>query len=591
MTSDQDPPRPEDVQATFCATLVDEWVRAGVRHAVVAPGSRSTPMALALAADDRLRLHVHLDERSAAFVALGIGKATRAPAVALTTSGTAAVELHPAVVEADLAGVPLLAVTADRPPELQHVGAPQTVDQAHLFGRSVRWFVDPGVADAAAAHTWRSLGARAVAEATTGPAGPGPVQLNLPFREPLVGKPGPLPAGRPDGAPWHTTEGRRLAVDRWGTERLAGLLDADRGVIVAGAGAGDPEVVHALSDATGWPVLADPLSGCRAPSAGTVGAFDAILRHDPTAAALVPDVVLRLGEPPASKVLARWLAGSGAVQVVVHASGRWYDADRTASHVLHASPTAVAQALLRLVGARGAGAAAWRARWAGAEAAAAGAIAASIAAEPSCTGPGIAASVASAAPEGATLVVSSSMPVRDLEWHATPRTGLRVLSNRGANGIDGVVSTATGVALAAADASPTDASPTIALLGDLALLHDAGALVGAARRGIDLVLVVVDNDGGAIFSFLPQAAALSPERFELLFGTPQGVDLAALAAAHGIGVVEVASPDAVGPAVVEACAAGGVHLVRARTERTGVVAVQDRVVAAVAAALEALAPG
>ncbi len=173
------------VQATFCATLVDEWVRAGVDQAVVAPGSRSSPLALALAADDRIRVEVHIDERCAGFLALGIARATGRPPVVLTTSGTAAVELHPAVVEADLAGVPLLVCTADRPPELRGVGAPQAIDQIHLYGRSVRWFTDPGVADEAMASSWRALAARAVAEATGDRSGP--VHLNLPFREPLVG--------------------------------------------------------------------------------------------------------------------------------------------------------------------------------------------------------------------------------------------------------------------------------------------------------------------------------------------------------------------------------------------------------------------
>src|SRR4051812_36173814 len=218
------------VAATFCATLVDEWVRAGITDAVVSPGSRSTPLALAVAGDRRLSVHVHHDERSAGFIALGLALASGRPTVVVTTSGTAAVELHPAVVEASQACVPLVIATADRPAELRQVGAPQTVDQTHLFGTAVRWFTDPGVADVEQSEWWRSLGARSVAEATTGPAGPGPVHLNLPFREPLVGEPGSLPEGRADGGPWHTTVGRRLAVDRQGTDRLAALPAVERGV-------------------------------------------------------------------------------------------------------------------------------------------------------------------------------------------------------------------------------------------------------------------------------------------------------------------------------------------------------------------------
>ena len=195
-----------DVQAAFAATLVDEWVRCGVAHAVVCPGSRSTPLAVALAACPAVSVHVRLDERSAAFTALGIGRASGRPALILTTSGTAAAELHAAMVEADLGGAPLIACTADRPPERRDVGAPQTIDQTHLFGRSVRWFCDPGVPDRASRASWRSLAARSVAEATSGTGGPGPVHLNFPFREPLLGDPGAgggVSPGRPNGLPWH----------------------------------------------------------------------------------------------------------------------------------------------------------------------------------------------------------------------------------------------------------------------------------------------------------------------------------------------------------------------------------------------------
>src|SRR4051794_7287165 len=280
-------------QATFCATLVDEWARAGVTDAFVAPGSRSTPLALALASDDRLRVQVFHDERAASFAALGAGLATRRPAVLLCTSGTAATHLHAAVVEAHQAGVPLLVCTADRPPELQGVGAPQTIDQQHLYGRAVRWFVDPGAPGDAMRGTWRALAARAVVEATG--AWPGPVHLNLPFRDPLVGEPGPLPPGRLGGAPW---------VSGGSPQRNTLVVDGPRVLVVAGAGA-DP----VLAD-VGLPVLADPRSGLAGPN--VVRHADAILRHEASAAALTPDVIWRVGPPPASKVVNEWLAPSGA---------------------------------------------------------------------------------------------------------------------------------------------------------------------------------------------------------------------------------------------------------------------------------------
>ena len=251
-----------DVAATFCATVVDEWARAGVTDAVLAPGSRSTPMALALAVDSRIRLHVFLDERSAGFFALGIALRTGNPAPVLTTSGTAAAELHAAVIESHHAGVPLIAVTADRPPEAQGVGAPQTIDQDDLFGRVLRWRAGPGVPEAAAADGWRSLASRTVAEARGFGGRPGPVHLNLAFREPLVGRPGPLPPGRDGGAPWH----QALVAPRVGPlplTELAGRLSGRSGVIVGGAGTGDPVAVHHLADLLGWPVLADACSTAR----------------------------------------------------------------------------------------------------------------------------------------------------------------------------------------------------------------------------------------------------------------------------------------------------------------------------------------
>ncbi len=560
-------------QATFAATLADEWVRAGLRHAVVSPGSRSTPLAVALAADDRLRLHVHHDERAAGFLALGIGKATGVPAVVLTTSGTAAVELHPAVVEASQSGVPLVVCTADRPPELQGVGAPQTVDQVHLYGRAVRWFcpVDPA---GAASSTWRSLAARAVTEATGAP--PGPVHLDLAFREPLVGEPGPLPPGRPDGRPWHRTVRSVARPDDAGLDEITGLLAGERGVIVAGAGSGGPGEVHALAATTGWPVLADPTSACRVPAPATVAAFDALLRHRPFAEGRRPQVVLRLGRPPASRVLSEWLAGSAARQVLIERHGEWFDPDRTAAAVVAGDPGAWCSALARRL-ARSRATEAWAGSWNAAEAAAQAAMDHVLARHREVTEPGVARRLAATLPAGATLVVSSSMPVRDLEWYAAPRTGLRTLSNRGANGIDGVTSTAVGVAL-------TTTAPATALVGDVAFLHDANALLGLAGRSVDLTVVVVDNRGGGIFSFLPQARALAAERFELLFGTPHEVDAVELAAAHGVAARAVDDLDDLEAAL----RAGGPQVVVATTERPANVAVHDEIHAEVAAAVDRL---
>lgn len=568
------------INAELCATLVDEWVRAGVRHAVVAPGSRSTPLALALADRGELALHVHVDERSAAFVALGLGLADGVPAVVLTTSGTAAVELHPAVVEAHQAAVPMLVVTADRPPELHHVGAPQTVDQNRLFGAAVRWFVDPGPAEPSARPTWRSLGARAVAEALgAGGAAPGPVHLNLPFREPLIGRAGALPEGRPAGEPWHRSAVHASHAcgpvpDDVTLHGVVGSL-AGRVLVVAGAGTGDVDTLLTAAERAGWPVLADPRSGCRTGHPAVVTTADAWLRDADVADGLRPDLVLRLGEPPASKVLGSWLATSGARQVAVEPHGRWFDADRTAVAVLRADPARVVARLADAVA--GPADPAWTERWRALERAADRTTQAALTGpEAPLTDPAVARAVAGdlAARPGAALVVSSSMPVRDLEWYGGTTGATRVLANRGANGIDGVVSTAVGVALARRGTG----APTVALVGDLAFLHDTNGLLGLAGRDVDLTVVVVDNDGGAIFSFLPPARELPADRFELLFGTPQGVDLAGLAAAHHLPVTEVAgSVGAAGfrRALAEAVGAGGARVVVVRTDRASNVAAHD----------------
>ena len=558
-----------EAQATFAATLVDEWARAGVRHAVVSPGSRSTPLAVALDADDRVAVHVFLDERSASFCALGIGRATGGPAVVATTSGTAAAECHAAVLEASHGRVPLLVCTADRPPELQQVGAPQTVDQVGLYGGAVRWAAAPGVPDPATAGTWRSLAARAVAEATG--ARPGPVHLNLAFRDPLVGEPGELPPGRDDGAPWHRawpgTSPRRAAL-----EAVAQQLRSSKGIVVAGGGS-DPAAVGHLAAKTGWPVLADPLSGCRVP--GSVAAFDALLRVSTFAEAHRPEVVLRVGELPASKVLAQWLAASGARTVLVDPAASFLDPDRLAADVLP-DPLVVCAYLAKEL--EGVADPAWGAAWASAEEAAQTAIDRVLAGREEVTEPAVARSLLASMPAGSTVVVSSSMPVRDLEWYGRPRTGVRVVANRGANGIDGVLSTAVGVALATG-------GPTALLVGDLALLHDGGGLLGLADRDVDLAIVVVDNRGGGIFEFLPQATALPRDRFERLLATPHDVDLPSLVAAHGLAALRVHDADGLDPALTAAVLTPGPLVVVAPTERATNVAVHDELAAAVGAAI------
>jgi 2-succinyl-5-enolpyruvyl-6-hydroxy-3-cyclohexene-1-carboxylate synthase len=530
-----------NVAATFCATLVDEWIRGGVRHAVIAPGSRSTPLALALAARSELALHVFHDERSASFAALGIGLSTGAPAVLLCTSGTAATHFYGAVVEAHQAEVPMIVCTADRPPELREVGAAQTIRQTEMYGPNVRWFHDPGPPSSDAAHTWRSLGARTVLDAS-GPR-PGPVHINLPFREPLVGDPGELPVSRADGAPWQRAWTGDTQLDDRSLHELVQVLDRQRGVIVVGktsGRAGLAEAVHDLADRIGWPVLADPRSGCRIARPTTVAAFDDLLRYPAFADAHVPEVVLHIGTPPASKLLAQWLAKSGAVHVQVHPTAAWIDPDHTSAHRVRVDPTHLCRALAdQMVGAARTP---WLARWRRAETAAQMAIDIVVGSSVPLTEPAVARTLIDGLPDGAHLVVSSSMPVRDVEWYGRSRDGLTVHSNRGANGIDGVTSTAIGVALATG-------APTALLIGDVAFLHDSAGLTALAQRDVNLTMVIVDNDGGGIFSFLPQATSVAHQRFELLYGTAHATDLPALLAAHGLSSRRVATVDELTAAV------------------------------------------
>jgi 2-succinyl-5-enolpyruvyl-6-hydroxy-3-cyclohexene-1-carboxylate synthase len=534
------------VQATFCGCLVDEWVRSGVGDAVICPGSRSTPLALALAAHRALRIHVRLDERSAGFFALGIAKASRRPVVVCTTSGTAAAELHPAVVEAHHGAVPLVVCTADRPPRLQGVGAAQTIDQSAIYAGATRWSLAPGIATWRDRRTWRSIGSRAVAEASESPLGPGPVHLDLAFDEPLVGSPLELPPGRPDGSPWHVV--MRPAQRESPLPIFPALVAARRVLVVAGENAGPADKVLQMAAALGSPVLADPTSGCRSERDAVVACADSILRDDTVAARLRPEVVLRLGGLHASKVLAgrlREWSECGTTQVHVDGRWRWVDPDRDAGAIVATDTTTFCETLIAFVSAADEAKQTdrdWLGDWRAAESAAQEAIASWCSRRTTLTEPGVARAVGGALPADSTLVVSSSMPVRDLEWFA-PAGIPRVLANRGANGIDGVVSTAAGVAA-------VSGGPVVALVGDLAFLHDLTALVNAPGAANNLIVVVIDNGGGAIFSFLPQREALEADLFDRIFVTPQAVDVANVAAGLGMDVIDVPTVSDLGDALV-----------------------------------------
>lgn len=538
--------------ATFCSTLVDEWERYGITQAFIAPGSRSTPLALAFAASEAITTHVFHDERSASFAALGAALADPdgLPTILVCTSGTAAAHFHAAVIEADLSAVPLLVCTADRPPELWEVGAPQTINQTHLYNHSVRWFFEPGVPTDETRHQWRSLAARAAAEASGRNQPPGPVHLNLSFRDPLAGIPGDLPAGRPDGNPWHQWATAQSAPEP--TTNLHDLVfhpdgSVKDGVIVAGRRCGSLTTIQTLATRLGWPVLADHRSGYRG-LPHSVSHFDALLRCNPLATAH-PDVIFRMGEPPSSKALSQWVArhaNDGATVVTVIDDDRWVDPERVTHQFLPsrqvdglADELAPDRSHLDTPNPSGLPASdssglrapsTWAHGWQQADTIAHQHIVDAMEhAHHTSPIPEILATraVVASLPPASALVVSSSMPIRNLEWYADGRPDVAVYANRGANGIDGVLATAIGVAA-------TTGQPTTVVVGDIATNHDASSLVAVAQRSLNLHIVVMDNDGGGIFSFLPQKQLLDDATFVRFFDTPHHTDFGALFRAHRV---------------------------------------------------------
>ncbi len=561
--------------------FVDELVRAGIRHACVMPGSRSTPLALALARHPGLRTWSHVDERSGGYFALGLAKATRAPVVIACTSGTAAANLLPAVIEAFYAHVPLVVLTADRPPELRDCAAGQTIDQLRLFGTHVRWFVELDAAEApGATRHARTLACRAAAAAAGPPAGP--VHVNCPFREPLLAP--RLPDDpRPDGAPWTRVGARGLAPKPAAVaEAAAALARARRPLLVCGPlddpDPALPEAVAALAAALRAPVVAEPASNLRRPplAAHLVDAHDALARSAAFADAHVPDAIVRLGAPPTSKALGERLAASGApVHLVIDGTGTWPEPTGAATHLLHGPPAATAAALAAaLVPPRADDG--WAARWRRAGAAARRALAAAVAQERAPFEAHAVRALAATLPAEATLYVGNSLAVRALDafWPADAPP-VRVLANRGASGIDGFVSSVLGAA--------AGTGPVVGLGGDLAFYHDMNGLLAARRYGLRAVLVVLDNDGGGIFHFLPTAEC--DPRWEELFVTPHGLDFQPAAEMYGAAFVRVREPAALAAALTDALAAAGTTVVALDIARTASVAAHARARAAAQAAL------
>ena len=579
----------------FVGAFVDELARSGVVHVCLAPGSRSTPLALLLREHPAVRVWTHLDERSAAFFAVGMAKALHEPVAVLSTSGTAAVNFAPAVVEAYYAQVPLLVLTADRPPELRDVGAPQTIDQSRLYGPYAKWFVEmmlPEVSPQVLRYV-RTIACRAAATARAETAGP--VHINFPFREPLIPVTDTLLPGR-DGASPPTDEGapyvrigqaprRPEAADM--APLAKELAAAGNGLIVCGPqDAPDfPEAVVRLAEELGFPLLADPLSQVRCgPHHGAlvIDSYDAFLRDEETARSLAPEVVLRFGRMPVSKPLLLYLQRhAGCRQILVDGGDRWNDPALTASDVLQADPRSLCQALLVALqtSSHRRTASGWASRWHRTAQQTSAALRRRLADEPGLSEPGVFTELAGLLPAGSVLFAGNSMPVRDLDaFFSGSDRRIRFLANRGASGIDGVVSTALG-------ASAIGPGPLVLVIGDLSFYHDMNGLLAAKRHNLSATIVLINNDGGGIFSFLPQAE--ETEHFEELFGTPHGLDFRPAAELYGLAYRHVESSDEFRTMVRESMSSSGVGLIEVRTDRRANVRLHQELWAAVAEAVRA----
>lgn len=554
----------------FAFSLVSEWELAGVSDAVISPGSRSTPLAIALAESNKIDQHVILDERSAGFFALGLSKVTLKPTIVLTTSGTAAANLRPSVTEAFHMGIPLIVVTSDRPLELHQFGAAQTMEQEELFSDVVVFRYSPSIPDGENRSRWRAIGSRVYHEAYSNSPKKGPVHLNLAFREPLTeSNPQTLESRRPN-IPWYRVHNKikcTLGDD---------ISDASRVLVVAGgrdAKATDLVVSNCIKAKV--PIIADPMSSFRNVTSNVLGSFEAFLRSDTLVQQILPDLVFLVGDDLSSRTLNEFIklvSDSGAL--VIRVSPRWFFRDpfNSVTDFYFGSIDEFFELIDRkefsqdyftkLISMD-------RAARAGIEEYLGDRL----------SEPVIASKVYAAAGSDDLVFSSSSMPIRDFEWFA-PVLGesAEFYSNRGVNGIDGVVSTFLGATKA--HQSQKQNSRSFLLIGDLALRHDIGILATLASCGLNIFICVVDNDGGGIFSFLSQASSLDETLFEELFGTPQNGDLSAILTGFGLRTRIVDEAQILDDELKDFQGSGGIRVAVIRTDRRDNVVVHQRALAA-----------
>lgn len=520
---------------TYIAAFVAELVHAGVKDIVISPGSRSTPIALVMAEHPLLNLHIHVDERSAAFFGLGIAKATKKPVAILCTSGTAAANYYPAIIEATISRVPLMVLTADRPHELRDVGAPQAIDQIHLYGHNVKWFVEMSPPDGKAEmiRYARMVCARAAATATRYPAGP--VHLNFPLREPLIPNLHEKMFELPEREKGYVDiyDGK-LSLSDETIKSLAAILSSEKnGVIICGP-IEDAEFTEAIVDFASllqFPILADPLSQLRSGNHNQeciIDAYDTFLRYEDSKNVLKPDVVIRFGAMPVSKALTIFLKENREVpQIVVDGGSGWRDPVSAATEMVYCDESLFCRSVGKYI--KRQGNPSHLDKWKSINDHTKLKLSA-VRDIPELSEGKLFHLLADMLPEGATLFVGNSMPIRDLDsFFFSNKKGIRVMGNRGANGIDGIVSTALGVA--------TVSQPLYLVLGDLTFFHDLNGLLAAKLFKLNITVLLINNNGGGIFSFLPQAE--HPKHFEMLFGTPLELDFRHVIEMYGGSYVKI----------------------------------------------------
>ena len=550
-----------DALTAYIASFIDELAQNKVRHAVVSPGSRSTPISLMLAEHPDIEVHLNVDERSAAFFALGLAKALGEPVAMICTSGTAAANYYPAIVEAYYARVPLLVLTADRPHELRYVGAPQAIDQIELYGKHVKWSVEMALPEQTAEMTdyARTVGARAVATAALSPAGP--VHLNFPLREPLVPDMKKAKEYRKESSAVLIEDGVRTLAQSHVKALASTLTEAKRGIIVVGELKDDSvsEAIVALSEQLAFPILADPLSLLRS---GThkqeqiIETYDTFLRDDIAKEMLNPDLVLRFGAMPVSKALLLFLKKHhSARHLVIDDGAGWREPAGLATNMIYSEVNTFCSDMLnQLSGIRDL---TWLQRWQAVNTATKEALY-SLRDDAELSEGKLFLLLNELMPTHSTLFVGNSMPIRDLDtFFFNNQKQIRTLANRGANGIDGVISTALGVS--------TVSEQTVLAIGDLSFYHDMNGLLAAKLQKQNMTILLINNDGGGIFSFLPQAN--EKEYFELLFGTPHGLDFAHAAALYGAKYNKVKNWEEFGQVFTQSFTIPGLKVIEVPTER------------------------